>query len=263
MSKIFECEELKHIAFENSSMRSKNDILSSINSKIHSLENGEGIDINHSAIYYQKYIELLKRFKASVEKLVLFNELEPWWSYDYVIEDTGITLHLSHADSVDFNEDETYSSLFIDTEFDLHKTKTQLLNVEQYANLYGVAQSTVRQWIRRGKLRSALKAGNEWRIPELAEVNGRGYSYGFYSWDDSLSGLAEEYKFINDYSSARISQDDENKNLFHIELSSRNPKKTPDMDIDMTTKEKEKFELVLISNPLVEAPSETNDTLVY
>lgn len=78
-----------------------------------------------------------------------------------------------------------------------------------------------------------------------------------------MSGLAEEYKFINDYSSARISQDDENKNLFHIELSSRNPKKTPDMDIDMTTKEKEKFELVLISNPLVEAPSETNDTLVY
>lgn len=39
--------------------------------------------------------------------------------------------------------------------------------------------------------------------------------------------------------------------------------KMPDMDIDMTTKENEKFELVLISNPLVKAPSETNDTLVY
>ena len=142
-------------------------------------------------------------------------------------------------------------------------SKTQLLNVEQYANLYGVAQSTVRQWIRRGKIRSAIKAGNEWRIPELAEVNGRGYSHGFYSWDDNLSGLAEEYKFINDYSSARITQDEENKDLFHIELSSKNLEKMPDMDIDMTTKEKEKFELVLISNPLVKAPSETNDTLVY
>lgn len=78
-----------------------------------------------------------------------------------------------------------------------------------------------------------------------------------------MSGLAEEYKFINDYSSARITQDEENKDLFHIELSSKNLEKMPDMDIDMTTKEKEKFELVLISNPLVKAPSETNDTLVY
>lgn len=261
MIKDYEFEEDKIAAFEDAASTTKDDILLSVKYHIRKLERGDDLDINHSAIYYRKYIELLNRFKEEVEKLILFEKLEPYWSYDYEIEDTGITLHLSHASSVDFDENDDITSMMIDEEYSLHKTRTRLLTVEQYAEQYEVTQGAVRQWIRRGKLRSAVKAGNEWRIPELAEVTGRGYSYGFYKWEDDLSGLPDEYAFINDYSHASISQDDHDKDCFHITLSgvgrgSRDKEKR----ITMTTKEKEKFELVLIANPMVKSPSETNET---
>lgn len=261
MAKDFEFEEDKLQAFEEASMTNKDDILWSVDFKIRDLEKGKGLDINHSAIYYRKYIELLKQFKKEVKERILFDQLEPWWSYDYEIEDTGVTLHLSHASSVDFREDDSIEFMWIDEVYDLHKTRTRLLTVDQYAEFYEVTQGAVRQWIRRGKLRSAVKAGNEWRIPELAEVTGRGYSYGFYKWDDELSGLPEEYKYINDYSSASITQDESNKDVFHISLFSKNKKKQiPEKRITMSTKEKERFELILIGNPMVKSPSETSDT---
>lgn len=260
MYKEFEFEEDKIEAFETAASTTKDDILSSVKYHIRKIEKGEDLAANHSAIYYRKYLELLSRFKDEVEKLILFDKLEPYWSYDYEIEDNGITLHLSHASSVDFDEDENITSMMIDEEYSLHKTRTKLLTVEQYAEQYEVTQGTVRQWIRRGKLRSAIKAGNEWRIPELAEVTGRGYSYGFYQWDDNLSDIPEEFSFINDYTSAAISQDEKDKDVFRIRLVGKTKTgKRKEKSIVMNSKDKEKFELVLIGNPMVKSPSETSE----
>ena len=77
----------------------------------------------------------------------------------------------------DFDEDgePTSVSVMPGQTFELVTVPSALLSVEEYAAVYNVSVTTVRQWIRRGKIRSAIKNGCEWSIPELAAVSGRGY----------------------------------------------------------------------------------------
>ena len=162
-------------------------------------------------------------------------------------------LSISSNDCVDENKD---------TIFDLLHIKAKLLTVEQYAQAYGVTTTTVRQWIRRGKIRTAMKVGSEWRIPELAEIMARGYRWGRYYRREVLTDLPEEYAFFNEYDYVVLNQNDERKDLYDVcfgkkhdylgweseeEMIKQNYK-----DIQMDQKEREKFELYLISNPLVE-----------
>ena len=123
--------------------------------------------------YFRALVRLLEEFKDQVEKTVLFEDLEPFWSYSYTIEETGIHLDLEHCFHVGFQDDGYPIKEWIDQEFRLIDVKSKLLTVEEYGERYGVGPGTVRQWIRRGKIRSAMKAGKEWRIPELVEMKQR------------------------------------------------------------------------------------------
>lgn len=91
---------------------------------------------------------------------------------------------------------------------------TKLLTVDDYANTYGVNTGTVRQWIRRGKIRNAIKLGNEWRIPELTDMPTRGYQTGIYMWMEYLKNLHKEYEFLRNYTTAMFDQDSIDKNKF-------------------------------------------------
>lgn len=53
----------------------------------------------------------------------------------------------------------TSKYLVEDEDFTIHQTNARLLSLEEYGGVYGVAADTVRQWIRRGKIRSAVKLG--------------------------------------------------------------------------------------------------------
>ena len=137
--------------------------------------------------------------------------------------------------------------MVVGQEFDLVKVSTRLLTVEEYASIYEVSFGKVRQWIRRGKLRSAIKAGSEWRIPELSEITGRGYRRATFHWDDKLSDVPEEYSYLKEYSWLSIDQNVKDKNLFRVVCLGKD---TKSLEMIMETKEREKFELYLISNPL-------------
>ncbi len=133
--------------------------------------------------------------------------------------------------------------------------------MDQYAQAYGVTATTVRQWIRRGKLRSAVKMGSEWRIPELAEVRGRGYLCDTYDRKEYLTDLPPKYEFFIDYDYVSFMQNKESKNLFDVSFGMRHEdnespeeyekKKQTHRKIQIDKKEREKFELYLISNPFV------------
>lgn len=255
-NKIMDYDEMAY-EYRRDSMTTKKDILFDVKMKLNHLEKGSGLDTTHSMAFYTRSKELLLKFKKEVEDAILFEELEDMWSYDIDIDDTGITLRLIHADEVEFNDDGVVTFISMDEHFDLITVKAKMLTVEKYAEMYGVTVGAVRQWIRRGKLRSAIKNGGEWRIPELAEVSGRGYKFGTYHWQDELSDIPEEYKFINECTIASITQDEHKKDLFHIECwTVENAERTNIHRTEMETKEKEKFELMLISNPLVKAPTE-------
>lgn len=251
----FEYEEDRLEAFKEASTITKDALLRDLKWKIHELESGREVDEfkNHSAAFRNLYISLIKRFREKIEKTILFDELEPWWSYEYEVNDSGATLHLQYADSVDFRDDGSIDFMVVGQEFDLVKVSTRLLTVEEYASIYEVSVGTVRQWIRRGKLRSAIKAGSEWRIPELSEITGRGYRRATFHWNDKLSDVPEEYSYLKEYSWLSIDQNVKNKNLFRVVCRGKD---TKSLEMIMETKEREKFELYLISNPLIKATEE-------
>ena len=254
----FLSDEDKKYIFDEDMLRTQNDIIYDIDFLLREIQKDKESDTKHSAAYYKRYIDLLKRFKQTIEQTVFPQQLEDWWFYDYEVEETGVTLRLKHAKYADMNSEGYYDSFSIDTCFDLIKIGTELLTVEQYAKANDVTTTTVRQWIRRGKLRTAVKQGSEWRIPDLAEVRDRGYKFVQYEWKEFLTGFPEKYDYINKYRLVTINQNDEHKDLYEVTFT-RNKEDidAPDKEIELSQKEKEKFELLLISNPFVKPTSST------
>ena len=236
--------------FNEDMLRTKDDILRDIDFRLSRINEKKKKDKKHSQAYYTRLFDLIEKFRSRVEESVFPDQLEDWWQYEYDIEETGIKLVLSHADYVSLNSEGYIDTVSVDTEFDLFTVKAGMLTVEQYAQANEVTTTAVRQWIRRGKIRTAVKQGSEWSIPALAEVRDRGYQFAQYHWDEYLTGFPEEYGFINDYRLVTISQNEENKDMFdlHFIIKDENVK---DKNIQMDKKEKEKFELLLISNPFV------------
>ncbi len=252
MSK-YETREEELMAFQEDAFTTKEDVLFDLKWRLEDLESGKGsLELwNHSVGFKNAYIDLIKRFFADIEKTTLFEKLEPWWSYECEIDDSGASLLLRYFSSVDFDDEGNMDTVSIGQEFVLVKTSSRLLTVEQYAEQYDVTVSTVRQWIRRGKLRSAIKTGNEWRIPELCEITDRGYKTGYFEVSENVGEVPEEYAFIKDGKGVVIMQNKDKKDEF-IVMVDYNEKTKRTMD----SKEREKFELFLISNPMIKAQSE-------
>lgn len=252
----FEFEEDKIEAFRDASIVTKAALLSSIRSRLRWLEMDEESDEFkfHSAAFRRLYLDIMRRFYEKVEDTKLFDELEPWWCYQYTMDDTGASLHLQYVEDADFDDNMNLDLVILKEDFELVKVSTRLLTVEEYAKIYEVEVGTVRQWIRRGKIRSAVKAGSEWRIPELSEITGRGYRHATFHWDEKLYNVPESYRYLCDYEWVSIDQNTQDRNLYRVVLRGRDIKSK---EIIMETKDREKFELYLISNPLIKATSET------
>ncbi len=221
-------------------------------------------DTTHSAAFYHVLDNLLAEFRKRIEETVLFERLEDFWKYSLVISFSGARLFLQHMCA--WVEDVAYLSTLIDQEFLLIECKTKLLTVEEYASLYGVNDGTVRQWIRRGKLRNAIKFGKEWRIPELCEMPGRGYSPATYAIKPPLKNLPKEYEFLRNCISVMIEQDADDKNLFNITYyqQSTKPNTVVMNTIVFNSKEREHFEVFLISHPdITNADFPTDDFNAY
>jgi len=99
-----------------------------------------------------------------------------------------------------------------------------------------------------------LKAVSDLRIPELSEISGRGYRHATFHWDEKLYNVPESYRYLCDYEWVSIDQNIQDRNLYRVVLRGRDIKSK---EIIMETKDREKFELYLISNPLIKATSET------
>lgn len=234
--------------FNENSTTTKEEILENIDWAKKDFERQASDNVDHSPKYYARLLALLEEFKVKINNTVLFNELEDWWHYGFEITEAGITLQLYHVCDVTFDDEGGITATSVDSTFDLITVKAKTLTADQYAEMYGVGVGTVRQWIRRGKLRSAMKAGSEWRIPELAEVHSRETASPLYMWEDELSDIPEEYSFLTRGNNLHIIN---RKTNYQIQLHTSGK----DEIITMDTKEKEKFELFLISHPLITVSS--------
>lgn len=248
-------------------MRHKIDVKEVLDYHLNALYFTRQDDGFHSAKYYAILEEMIKAFMRKVYLTVLPKNLEPWWRYSYEVSHKGICLYLEHINTIWINDEngETDEET-VDQVFPLVKVDARMLTVDEYAKLYGVEQVTVRQWIRRGKLREAEKAGKEWRISELTDVPGRytAFTETTYKWIAELKDLPEGFSFLNDYDSVRIVKRELNVipdgNDYQLFLSSRLSRKDATVSMEITDKQREILEYYLISNPDV---LYTGNTKVY
>jgi len=203
----------------------------------------------HTARYYSVMEELLKAFLERVRKTVLPKQLEDWWFYSYEISYHGIILYLEHMSGAFLNEEKTESSSeTIDQIFPLVVIRAKMLSVDEYAKLYDVEQVTVRQWIRRCKLRTVEKAGKEWRISELTDVPKRGFEPAQYRWRATLTDLPEGFEFINEYKMATLVKPD-TTDTYHVLFTEGTGANCKTKALELTNEERETMETYFIANP--------------
>ncbi len=191
----------------------------------------------------EKRLELCQRFLDKLQACHLPTQIESHWFYEYDFEDTSIELNLCRATELEWRGDGL--AMTSEVEYTLICVECEMLSVDEFARLYGVTPITVRQWIRRGKLRTAMKVGGEWVIPELADKPGRGYEPAWYVMKEPGAIRIEEYPFVEHSAMILIDQDDEDRDLFHVRFVNEGKKMY--QVLDLGRKDTEALERALIA----------------
>lgn len=240
-------EEQNYEWFNEKHIRSKEQLIGEMEFHRDQMKREAEKDREHTVAYYLVLIRLFDSLIEKTGKTKLFDELEDWWAYAYSISSDGGKVELQYYKSVHYDSEGEDLLGYIAQSFVVVNVPCRLLTVEEYAQLYRVETGTVRQWIRRGKIRTAKKFGNEWRIPELTDVPQRGYRAGTYIWSEELKDVPEAYEYLRQPGTATLHQDPDNPNLFHATIG----RKSGYQVVDLTTQEREKLELFLITHPMV------------
>ena len=197
----------------------------------------------------EKYLKLCEKFLAKLEKLNLPKLTDDWWCYWYVLKNDAIDLSLSFCSELVVENNEVSEATFSD-EYILLSVKCNYMTVAEYAKLYNITEVTVRQWIRRGKIRSAKKQGRDWLIPDIADKPTRGYEDVTYYWKNLTPQIIEKFHFLNGYNSIFIFQNKDDKRLYDVILN--NYKTGIKNKVQISNSKREKLELELISSGLVD-----------
>ena len=199
-------------------------------------------------------LRLCDKFRQTLETCRLPDLTDDWWFYEYALTNDSVDLTLNYCNEIEFDESGDTSTMTSSLEFILLSVKSDYLNVEQYAALHDVSTTTVRQWIRRGKLRTAKKLGRDWIIPELADKPQRGFENVSYFWTRLPQTVTDEFSYLKDYDSLYIYQDDDDKSLFGCILGC--PGSDKRYRIYLNSAEREKLEVALISSNCVNAEAD-------
>ncbi len=239
---------------------SKKEVMKSLKKKIDYYSES----INEESLKPKKYCEILLiylvEFYERIESAVLFDALPDGWIYGFNYEYDEFSLYLEHIKEYIVGNNLEFKSRISDAVYKLITIKPNCFNVEQYSMVYNVGPGTVRQWIRRGKLRTAFKRGNEWLIPHITMPPSRGYEGAQYKWLNGIEDLPEEYKYLADYVIATFFQDRKDRSKYHVVLVSKKTltsnykgkvDTTTNKELLLDAKEREKLELFLISHPQV------------
>ncbi len=235
--------------FNATMLRNKREVIESVEDFIkhhHENDNGEEYNAGRRSVI----IDFCNKFLEAVRKAEIPTLTKPFFCYEYSLRYDGMRLELCKCDSISFDADGCINESTSTTEQVLVSVLCDCLSVEEYAKVSGVTDVTVRQWIRRGKLRTAKKLGNEWRIPSLSNPPKRGYEPATYRWEVLPKRIQEEFPFLPQNGSVYFVQDIKDKSLFlaniHDSFSSANQEQK------MLTSERERLELMLISDDSVE-----------
>ena len=161
---------------------------------------------------------LLFDFIRQIESLEI-PKCADWWFYSYNFTRFGIELDMCHCEEIVFESKDIYTMT---------------------AELHGVQSVTVRQWIRRGKLRAIKKQGRDWLIASIAEKPSRKYKPVIYEWDNIDRAMYKTFPFLKGINTLQISQNADDKSVYDILLGGR-------IGLKLKSSECEKLELALLA----------------
>lgn len=190
-------------------------------------------------------VKLCEKFYAAVKKCKLPVLTELWWFYEYEFFETRMELNLCQASDIEVEGGEI-STMTVTVEHTLISVECDYLTVEQYAAMLGVEPVTVRQWIRRGKLRHAKKTGRDWLIPSTEDKPGRGYTSVLYIVEDDARVDSEEFPLLAVSNRISIMQDQDKKSRFICYLN--NDKTKFHSELELTRSEVERLEHTIIES---------------
>ena len=199
----------------------------------------------HTLQYYNALSLLLDKVFVEIAARNIFDAPDGWF-YSFEVTNKNAALYIRHVSGI--QEDEDGNVVFdIDERFRLINYPVGLLTVEQFASRSKIEAGTVRQWIRRGKLRNAIKVGGEWRIPEITDPPTRGFTPVRYYNNGHFFSLPKEFgaSFNQHPSVIDIFRVKEEKG--YMVLFDYAPAILPQKLL--TDAEREKLELMLIGNP--------------
>ena len=199
----------------------------------------------HTLQYYNALSFLLDKVIVEIASRNIFDAPDGWF-YSFEITNKNAAMYIRHVSEIQEDEDGSVV-LDIDERFRLINYPVGLLTVEQFASRSKIEAGTVRQWIRRGKLRNAIKVGGEWRIPEITDPPTRGFTPVRYYNNGQFFFLPKEIgaSFNQHPSVIDIYKSKEEKG--YIVLFDYAPAILPQKLL--TDAEREKLELMLIGNP--------------
>lgn len=199
----------------------------------------------HTLQYYNALSFLLDKVIVEIASRNIFDAPDGWF-YSFEITNKNAAMYIRHVSEIQEDEDGSVV-LDIDERFRLINYPVGLLTVEQFASRSKIEAGTVRQWIRRGKLRNAIKVGGEWRIPEITDPPTRGFTPVRYYNNGQFFFLPKEIgaSFNQHPSVIDIYKSKEEKG--YLVLFDYAPAILPQKLL--TDAEREKLELMLIGNP--------------
>jgi hypothetical protein len=158
----------------------KKDVISVLDKASKEVVNEMRNSPKHTLLYYNALSSLLDKVIVEIASRKIFNAPDDWY-YSFEVSNRNARLYLKHihdlipAEKTDATDNEKYTVEF-DECFSIINYPVESFSVEEYAKVTKNEPVTVRQWIRRGKLRNAFRIGGEWRIPKISDHPSRGYS---------------------------------------------------------------------------------------
>ena len=224
--------------------RTKQAVIATLDNANRSIVNEMRNNPLHTVQYYNALSQLLNKVIVEIASRNIFDAPEGWF-YSFVITNKSAALYIQHVAEIRMDENGN-AILDINEKFRLINYPVRLLTVEEYASVSKTESGTVRQWIRRGKLRNAIKIGGEWRIPEITDPPTRGFTPVRYYNNGHFLSLPKELGVSLNQKPCIIDIYKAKEEKGYVVLFDYAPAMIPQRLL--TDAEREKLELMLISN---------------
>ena len=224
--------------------RTKQAVIATLDNANRSIVNEMRNNPLHTVQYYNALSQLLNKVIVEIASRNIFDAPDGWF-YSFVITNKSAALYIQHVAEIQMDENGN-AILDINEKFRLINYPVRLLTVEEYASVSKTEAGTVRQWIRRGKLRNAIKVGGEWRIPEITDPPTRGFTPVRYYNNGHFLSLPKELGVSLNQKPCIIDIYKAKEEKGYVVLFDYAPAMIPQRLL--TDAEREKLELMLISN---------------